>query len=72
MLIGCIVSYLAWPFVAHLYDIPYYQSQAIGITLIFTGLSFVRNYIVRRWFNSRLKKTAEWTAGLIKKGKQYG
>ena len=72
MVIGVIVSYSAWPLVADLYDIPYVQSQAIGITLIFTALSFARNYIVRRWFNRQLKTTAGWTARLIKRGTNNG
>ena len=60
--IGFVVSYSAWPFVAHLYGIPYSAVQNFGITCIFTVLSITRSYIVRRWFNNGIHQAAKTMA----------
>lgn len=60
--IGFCVSYAAWPFVAHLYNIPYNALQNLGITCIFTVLSIARSYVVRRWFNAGLHQAAKTLA----------
>ena len=50
VLFGFFISLTAWPYVGELYNIPYTYHSHIGITLIFTVLSVVRGYIVRRFF----------------------
>lgn len=49
--IGIGVAYLTQVLVFPLFDIHISQASHIGITLIFTGVSFVRSYFVRRLFN---------------------
>ncbi|MBD7962104.1 DUF7220 family protein [Comamonas avium] len=36
--------------------------QNLTLGLIYTGISVARSYVVRRWFNSKLKKAAEQLA----------
>ena len=48
--LGFCVSFIAWPFVAHLYGIAYSVQSNLGITAIFTILSIARGYVVRRFF----------------------
>lgn len=31
----------------------------VEITLMFTGISIIRGYIIRRWFNARIHKFAD-------------
>ncbi|MBN58704.1 DUF7220 family protein [Thalassolituus sp. UBA3500] len=54
VLIGFVVSYLAWPPIAALSDIEYDHSQHFSVIFLFTVLSVVRSYIVRRLFNARI------------------
>jgi putative Mn2+ efflux pump MntP len=61
--LGFAVSFLAWPFVAHAFGYPYSVAHNLGITGIFTVLSIVRGYIVRRFFASGLHKLATILAG---------
>jgi hypothetical protein len=61
--LGFIVSFLAWPFVAHAFGYPYSVAHNLGITGIFTVLSIVRGYIVRRFFAVGLHKLATRLAG---------
>ncbi len=37
-------------------------SQNVAITLIYTGISIARQYILRRWFNARLHGVAKAVA----------
>lgn len=48
--IGFVVSFAAWPPVAHLYGFDYSVQSNLGITAIFTVLSIARGYVVRRFF----------------------
>ena len=56
--IGFLVSFIAWPFVAHAFGYPYSVAHNLGITGIFTVLSIVRGYVVRRFFATGLHKLA--------------
>lgn len=56
--LGFLVSFSAWPLVAHLFGIPYSVHQNLGITGIFTVLSIARSYVVRRFFARRFHETA--------------
>ena len=64
--IGFGVSFSLWPFVSHLYGLPYSHSQAFGITAIFTITSILRSYVVRRWFNNGLHHAAITLAAKLK------
>lgn len=57
-LIGFALSFVAWPVAAAIFDMPYTHGQHFGIVLFFTVLSVARGYVVRRWFNGRLKSTS--------------
>lgn len=57
-LIGYIVALMFWPVVCYLYDITYSHGQNLGVTALFSVVSIVRAYIVRRYFNARLKRAA--------------
>ena len=63
--IGFIVSALAWPVVAWLSGLPYSHGTNLFITTCFTVLSLTRAYIVRRWFERRLRNTAHSLARKI-------
>ena len=51
--IGFVVSLITWVFVVDAYYIPVTWVQNLGITAIFTVVSVVRGYILRRAFNGR-------------------
>lgn len=51
--IGFLVSLVAWIIVARIYGIPMTASQSLGITGIFTVVSVLRQYVLRRIFNGR-------------------
>jgi hypothetical protein len=40
-------------------------TQNIGIGLLFTVVSMVRQYILRRWFNARLQRAAQRMAAKV-------
>lgn len=61
--IGFVISFTAWPFIAHLYDIPYTTSSNFGITAIYTVLSISRSYCMRRFFENDLHRVAVRIAG---------
>ena len=63
--IGFVVSLITWVFVARGYGIPVTWGQNLGITGIFTVVSIVRGYVLRRAFNGR----SVWQAI---RGKVYG
>lgn len=63
--IGFALSFIAWPVAALLFNMPYTHSQHWGIVLFFTIISVTRSYIVRRWFNRKLHRTAQRIAGRI-------
>lgn len=43
-------------------NIPFSSNLAIGAW--FTVISLVRSYVIRRWFNARIQRTAERIAAL--------
>lgn len=58
-LLGFIISFCAWPFVAEAHGIQTTVQENFTITLMFTVISIARGYVVRRWFNARIHKFAE-------------
>lgn len=63
--IGFCVALVTQQIVFPWFDIPLNGVQNIQIAVIFTGVSLVRGYIVRRWFNQRLHLAAIRLAGDI-------
>lgn len=49
--IGFCISVLAQMFITKLYGIPTTLEQDVWITVFFTGISIIRGYSVRRFFN---------------------
>ena len=47
---GFVVSFLLWPPIAYLHDMPYTVASNFSITVIFTVSSLLRQYAVRRFF----------------------
>ncbi|WP_445363153.1 hypothetical protein ACJJIQ_04970 [Microbulbifer sp. ANSA003] len=56
--IGFLVTFIAWPLAALLTGIEYNYGQQFGVVAFFTVISVARGYVVRRWFNARLKEAA--------------
>lgn len=50
-LIGFLIAFLAQLFIMRFYGIPSTISQDLAITCFFTGISILRGYAVRRFFN---------------------
>jgi hypothetical protein len=50
-----LLSLIVYPLFGHSFTI----AQNVGITVIFTVWSIVRNYSIRRWFNSRIHAAAQ-------------
>ena len=53
ILIGYTISVLANLFVLPLFGYEVSISKSAGIGLVFTAISLIRSYIIRRWFNKR-------------------
>ena len=49
--IGFLVAFTAQLFIMEVYGIGSTFSQDLGITVFFTGISILRGYAVRRFFN---------------------
>ena len=53
--IGMVVSFFGQIVVSHWYGLPLNFAQNMQIVLFFTVLSVARSFVVRRWFNRRIK-----------------
>ena len=51
--IGFVVALMSQVFLMWWYDLPSTFGQDVGITLFFTGISILRGFAVRRFFNWR-------------------
>lgn len=51
--IGFVVALISQVFIMWWYHLPSTFEQEVGITLFFTGISILRGYAVRRYFNWR-------------------
>lgn len=56
--IGFVVSAAAWPFIAVMMGYPVTASHTVIVTSIYTALSIVRGYVVRRFFARGLNNAA--------------
>lgn len=61
--IGYVVALLVQLIVYPLYGASFSLSQNIQIGLIFTAVSVLRGYVIRRWFNARVHRAAMRLAG---------
>ena len=53
---GFILSYLVWLFIVPLcFDIETNSSRGFWVTCLFTVTSLIRSYVVRRFFNKKIK-----------------
>jgi hypothetical protein len=64
ILIGFVVALSSQLVIFPMFDIDISISSNLGITLWFTLISVVRSYVVRRWFNARLRSAAMKMAGV--------
>ena len=62
--IGWLTAIITQIIVFPLFDIHVSFSEQIGISLIFTTIAIVRSYMIRRWFNRKLRLAA---AGIARK-----
>ena len=56
VLIGFGINMIANMVVLPLFGFPVSAGQAFSIGLIFTAISIVRSYVIRRWFNRMLQR----------------
>ena len=61
--IGFSISLALAPIVYPLFGHSFTLAQNVGITVVFTGVSILRGYVVRRWFNGRIRRAAMRLAG---------
>ena len=54
--IGMVVSFFGQIVVSHWYNLPLNFAQNMQIVAFFTVLSVARSFVVRRWFNRRIKR----------------
>ena len=54
--IGFGINWIANLAVLPLFGFHVTPSDAVGIGLIFTAISLARSYVIRRWFNGRLRR----------------
>ena len=57
-LIGLLISFTIQIFLYKMLGIPVTIGQNVLITLVFTGVSILRNYIIRRLFNKATVKNS--------------
>ena len=61
--IGFAINWVANIYILPLYGFQITGGQAFSMGLIFTVISVVRSYVIRRWFNARLHAAAQALAG---------
>ena len=63
ILIGFTINFIANMTIFPLFGWEISTTQNIQIGILYTGISLVRQYSIRRWFNARLRKLAMRLAG---------
>jgi hypothetical protein len=56
IIIGFSINFFGNIFILPLFGFNVTNSQAFGIGLIFTAISLIRSYLIRRWFNGMVHK----------------
>lgn len=64
--IGFVVTLLASPIIYPWFGVKFTLAQNFGLTMVFTVLSVVRGYVVRRWFNNNMKNFSKKLAAMLK------
>ncbi|TXH16423.1 MAG: hypothetical protein E6R03_05535 [Hyphomicrobiaceae bacterium] len=59
VLIGCSINMTANVFVYPLFGWHITMGQNLAVACIYTAISIVRSYAIRRWFNARIHRLAE-------------
>lgn len=59
VIVGFIISYAISFIVYPLFGIPVNPTKYLGIVLIYTVISVIRSYVIRRYFNGKLVKLYE-------------
>jgi membrane protein implicated in regulation of membrane protease activity len=65
VLIGFGINWCANMLILPLFGFHVSGGQAFGIGVLFTVISVVRSYAIRRWFNARLQRMAQRLAGRV-------
>jgi hypothetical protein len=63
--IGFAINWVANLYILPLYGFHITGGQAFSMGLIFTVISVVRSYVIRRWFNNYLHAAAQRMAGSV-------
>lgn len=63
IVIGFAINWFANLVILPMYGFAITGGQAFSMGLLFTAISVVRGYVIRRWFNARLHRMAERLAG---------
>lgn len=63
--IGLLVSIVANALVFPAFGFHPSAGENVSISLIYTGISLARQYVLRRWFNARLQRMAERVAKAV-------
>lgn len=64
--IGLVVSVIANQLIFPRFGFHPTLGENVAISVIYTFISILRQYIVRRWFNARLQRAAQRMAAAIK------
>lgn len=64
IIIGYVVALISQLLIFPIFDIHVSLTDNLLIGAWFTGVSLVRSYVIRRWFNARLKAAAHSLAQL--------
>lgn len=62
-MIGFVIAFVLGHIVYLAYGLPVSNAANFQITCIFTVTSILRGYVVRRYFNARIRKMAQTLAG---------
>jgi hypothetical protein len=63
--IGLVISVIANQLVFPQFGFYPSLGENVAISLTYTAISIARQYMLRRWFNSRLQRAAERVAGYL-------
>ena len=64
ILIGAVIAFLSQLLIFPMFGLHVSLSANLGIMAWFTGISVIRSYVIRRWFNERLHRAAMNLAGV--------
>ncbi len=65
-MVGFFISWIAWPIIAHVHGMETAALTSLSIVAMFTILSLIRGYVIRRWCQKYLTILIKWIAVKIK------